>query len=218
MGREISDNQLQIMSNFDVKLSILEAMERLLPEIPMRKLTVMKICEEAGISHASFYRYFKDKFAVAQWHVRYTQIQGVDKIGRTLNWHDGYTITEQLMLEHPRFYEGASQSDDYNGIDAFSSRIRRKVLRDTVTEFKKTELTDSLKFQIDAAVDMEIHAFPRWQDGEYDIPLETMVNWIVKALPRGIFELLDTPTMPQSADLPANRAHPDGIWRPHSKR
>ncbi len=64
---EVLNNSL--ISNYQTKLLIMDAADKLVEETPFDKLSVTQICEEAGISRATFYRCFKDKFAIAQWHV-----------------------------------------------------------------------------------------------------------------------------------------------------
>jgi AcrR family transcriptional regulator len=47
----------------DLRGLILEATERLLQERPVHELTVLALCEAAGVSRASFYIYFESKYA-----------------------------------------------------------------------------------------------------------------------------------------------------------
>lgn len=57
---------LKLNSNYDIKMEILKAITALVDEVPFDKLTIGAICKAANISRTTFYRYFDDKFAVAQ--------------------------------------------------------------------------------------------------------------------------------------------------------
>ena len=203
-----------LISDYQTKILILDAADKLISHVPFNKLTVTQICEEAGISRATFYRCFKDKFAVAQWHVELAWSQGANEIGRTLSWQEGYYITEVAIASRNLFYEGVAKSNDYNAIDNFAPRSRRKVLTETVTDYYKKPLTERLKFQIDATVELEVHLMPKWHYGFYDVPLEEMCAWVAESVPRELFELLNTPLRPRTTRPP----HPLTPPKPHFQR
>lgn len=203
-----------LISDYQTKMLILDAADKLVSHVPFNKLTVTQICEEAGISRATFYRCFKDKFAVAQWHVELAWSQGANEIGRTLSWQEGYYITEVAIASRNLFYEGVAKSNDYNAIDNFAPRFRRKVLTETVTDCYKKPLTDRLKFQIDATVELEVHLMPKWHYGFYDVPLEEMCAWVAESVPRELFELLNTPLRPRATRPPRPLTPP----KPHFQR
>ncbi len=52
--------------NQRMRQNICEAMYRILLEVPFSKITVQSILQEAHIQRATFYRYFRDKFEVAE--------------------------------------------------------------------------------------------------------------------------------------------------------
>ena len=112
----------------------MDAADKLVEETPFDKLSVTQICEEAGISRATFYRCFKDKFAIAQWHVELAWAQGANEIGRTLSWKEGYYITEANIASRNLFYAGVAKSNDYNAIDNFAPRLRRKTITETLAQ------------------------------------------------------------------------------------
>ena len=51
----------------DVKQKIAKSLEKLLKKKNFDDITVINIVEESGISKATFYRYFKDKYAVVEY-------------------------------------------------------------------------------------------------------------------------------------------------------
>lgn len=200
-----------LISNYQTKLLILDAADKLVEETPFDKLSVTQICEEAGISRATFYRCFKDKFAIAQWHVELAWSQGANEIGRTLSWKEGYYITEANIASRNLFYAGVAKSNDYNAIDNFAPRLRRKTITETLTQMRKVPLTEHLKFQIDATVELEVHLLPKWHYGFYDVSLDEMCEWVADSIPRELFDLLNTPLHPRSSRPPRPIAEP----KPH---
>ena len=98
---------LKLNSNYDIKIEILKATTALVDEVPFDKLTIGAICKAANISRTTFYRYFDDKFAVAQWYANYAFAQGTNEIGVSLPWYEGYYITEVLMTDQVAFSKGS---------------------------------------------------------------------------------------------------------------
>ncbi len=190
---------LTIMQNFDFKMSVFVALEDLLRETSIDKISVKKICKEANVSHATFYRYFKDKFDVGQWYTDYTYSLGTNKIGRTLTWQDGYYLTESAMLEHRDFFVAMSSSKDANSIDNYAPRARRQILTETVVDVKHAKLTEKMRFDIDATIALETNLFPAWHYGKYDASLVEITSWVADAVPRDLYNLLE---LPRSMDMP----------------
>lgn len=192
-----------VMANFELKMAVMEAMTELMKRTPIDDLSVDRICSAASISRATFYRHFKDKFAVGQWHVLYCSSLGTAKIGRTLSWREGYYITEAAIAEHFDFYVNAAKSKDYNAIDSYAPRMRRETLTETVVDHRKQKLTERLKFEIDATVQLETYLMPHWHYGAYDVSLETACEWLASMVPHELFELLNTPLKPGTAQREA---------------
>lgn len=130
---------------------------------------------------------------------------------RTLSWKEGYYITEANIASRNLFYAGVAKSNDYNAIDNFAPRLRRKTITETLTQMRKVPLTEHLKFQIDATVELEVHLFPKWHYGFYDVSLDEMCEWVADSIPRELFDLLNTPLHPRSSRPPRPIAEP----KPH---
>lgn len=150
--------KLGILSNVETKLNVVNAMADLMETTPLEKLTVSQICKASGISRSSFYRCFEDKYAVVQWHIQFVHLNGVDQIGRTLSWYEGYFRTEADFVKYKRFYAGASKKSDYNTIDESIPRCRKETLIETIRDYHGKKLTTKLLFEIEALAAMEFKA------------------------------------------------------------
>ncbi|MBQ9000961.1 MAG: TetR/AcrR family transcriptional regulator [Eggerthellaceae bacterium] len=189
--------RLEIFSNADIKMSVVDAMDELMREKPIDRLSVASICENAGISRATFYRYFTDKFSVVQWLLKYVMAQGANEIGRTLTFYDGYYTSEVLILErYYDFFANSAKSNDYNSLDQFSPRLRKEVFERTITKHYKLEYTEHMRFMVNATVEMETSLFPMWHYGEIDCTIEEACQWMVECVPRELFNLLNEPINP----------------------
>ena len=121
---------LKLNSNYDIKMEILKATTALVDEVPFDKLAIGAICKAANISRTTFYRFFDDKFAVAQWYANYAFAQGTNEIGVSLPWYEGYYITEVLMTDQVAFSKGLEVARFQRHRQLFAAEAPRKALRD----------------------------------------------------------------------------------------
>ena len=198
-------SHFDLLANFDVKMTIVDALAQLMHKTSIDELSVDRICAEANISRATFYRYFKDKFDIGKWHVMYCWSLGTDKIGRTLSWREGYYITEAAIAERYDFYVNVAKSKDDKSLDNFAPRMRRDTLTETVVDYRHATLTERLKVQIDAVSRMETYLLPHWHYGAYDMPLDAICDLLASMVPKELFDLLNTPIKSQLSM--AQRAH-----------
>ena len=185
-----------LMADFDLKVRIFDALDRLTVSKSFDKISVTQICTEAGVSRATFYRHFSDKFSIPQWYLDFAWAHGVHEIGRTLSWREGYYITEADVAKHSDFFRRVARSNDYNAIDNYAPRERRKNLAETLTVYHGKVITERMKFQIDATIELECHLMPKWHYGDYDVSLEEICTWMADAVPRDLFKILNTPVRP----------------------
>lgn len=185
-----------LMADFDLKVRIFDALDRLTVSKSFDKISVTQICTEAGVSRATFYRHFSDKFSIPQWYLDFAWAHGVHEIGCTLSWREGYYITEADVAKHRDLFRRVARSNDYNAIDNYAPRERRKNLAETLTVYHGKVITERMKFQIDATIELECHLMPKWHYGDYDVSLEEICTWMADAVPRDLFKILNTPVRP----------------------
>lgn len=187
-----------LMADFGLKMRIFDALDRLTAAKSFDKISVTQICAEAGVSRATFYRHFSDKFSIPQWYLDCAYERGAHQIGRTLSWREGYYISEAEIVKRHDFFFNAARSNDYNAIDNYAPRERKRNLVETLTKYHGKVLTERMKFQIDATIELECHLLPKWHYGEYDVPLDEICAWLAEAVPRDLFRILNTPIRPAS--------------------
>ena len=195
----LGPDRLKIVSNSDIKLEITSALDHLMATTEIDRISVTQICAEAGISRATFYRYFEDKQSIVQWYLEFIDTKGVDRIGRSLSWYEGYFLTTALIHDNIQFFERAERSKDSHSLSHVAPRIRRDTLIKTITDCRHVELTEHLRFQVNAVAHLEIILFPAWHYGKYSCSLEDICKWMVECVPDELFELLNTPLTPTKA-------------------
>ncbi len=176
---------------------VFEAAEELLADRSFSDLSVTDICAAADISRQTFYRYFKDKYDILQWHFVTGVGQYLFEVGRTLNWHDATLLSIREIMDHKVIYMAAyQQSRGYQSISAFGHRAVRDNLVETLVTYKGVEISDSLDFQIRFFAEATLNVFTNWGKKGMNIPAEPFATYLCECVPHGLFKLLNKPSEP----------------------
>ena len=192
----LGPDRLKIIANSDLKLEVVRALDTLMLEERLDRISVKRICDVANVSRATFYRYFEDKFSIVQWYLEFLSTKGVDRIGRSLSWYEGYFISTALVHDNIQFFTNASKSTDRNSLIHFAPRFRRETMTRTLVDYRGVEMTEHLNYLVNAVAVLETTLFPAWHTGRIDCSLEEACKWMVECIPHELFELLNTPLEP----------------------
>lgn len=189
MVRNNNFNQRSIM-----RRDILFALERLLQHETYVEIGVNEICSEAHISKPTFYRYFQSKDNIVRWMSKEAINYGVAEIGRKYSWFEGYHRTMTVFRRHKIFYSDPQSPALTGSLLAFSSDLLKNVLIETLTEYKKVELTEKLIFQIEALNFAQGHISRQWGAEGMKISPQTIADYLTSVVPHDLFKLLNEPT------------------------
>ncbi|MGV8084512.1 MAG: TetR/AcrR family transcriptional regulator [Coriobacteriia bacterium] len=182
-------------ADYDLRMTVLSAVDRLLEETSLDKLTVTAICDAANVSRAAFYRKFQDKYAVCQWHLDFLYHVYLDEIGRSLTLHEGHLGMLKAVANHRTFYCHMAQTiDRENWFADYTLKRRSAVLTETLTRYKRIPMDDALEYYVLATAAMETSMVLEWMRRGMPQAPERMAKLIVDAVPRMLAQLLDSPS------------------------
>lgn len=185
------------------QMEIVQALEKLMHDVPYESLTVSQICREARLSRQTFYRYFPDKFAIAHWHFNHIADSTLYQTGRTLNWFEAFYETNYLFVGYRSIYKKVLRQDHgYHSLTSFAFRKRKESLIETIVDYKKVDLSPELKFQVEYLAHAETQIITRWAKHDMDIGARELAQLETDAVPRKLFTLLNVPVNPRPANMP----------------
>jgi AcrR family transcriptional regulator len=82
------------------KYDMLRAFSDLLSTTSLDKITVRKICEEAGVNRQSFYYHFSDLGDLLDFGVKYTLRQAIGENYEPTNWLAGFRLLVEAVKEN----------------------------------------------------------------------------------------------------------------------
>ena len=184
---------------FRTKMDIARAFDRLCGEQPFSKVRVEAIAKEAGISRSSFYYHFDDRNAVVQWLSLHFYASGIDQTGRTLTWFEGHMNTTNGFRQFRTLFTSAADSNEYSAGGPFFMRHRQENLAETIVEYRHLELTDRLRFQVEALPHAEKVMTDNFERGLYRYTLKEFCELMVSLVPKDLYEALENPLERTSA-------------------
>lgn len=102
------------------------ALTSLMEVKPLDKITVKEIVEKSGKTRQTFYRCFKDKYDLVNWHFERLAEKSFLQMGVSLTLREGLEKKFQFIKAEQIFFASAFQSEDYNSIVALSIILNLK--------------------------------------------------------------------------------------------
>lgn len=159
-------------------------------------LTVAEICDAANLSRTQFYRLFDSKYEIANWFLYKVVEPGKTQIGRTLTWEQGVEVTMQGCFLLKNLMRSSFLADGYQSMRETAKRTHKREFFTTIADYKKRELTDSIRFQIDFYFHAEDHMNKIWFLNEEREPAHEYAHRLAACVPGELFELLNDPVNP----------------------
>ena len=195
----IYTKQSEVFSRgYQTKTEIARAFDRLCIDTAFSRISTEAIAKEANVGRSTFYRYFSDKNEVVQWLSLLCYANGLDQIGRSLNWFEGHLNTTRGFRQFKYLLTAASKSTEYGGGVPFFIRHRQQNITETIVDFQKLELTTLLAIQIEALPYAEQLIGNNYHKGIYDISIREYCDTMISLVPRELFDALNNPVHPDS--------------------
>lgn len=192
----MGEQEFVMFADNEMRFRILHAVDR-----SLEKITVAQICENAGVSRNTFYRYFDSKYDIPTWHGRYCQLFYLNEVGRTIDWRTGYFHDFRLLSEERAFYRHALDYTVYSseGLQAMEDH-RRAVIHETLCDYRHVKVDGCLAFCIDTFVRTETEVMAEWLRNEFEPAPSVFVDYMLAIVPERLYHAMDL-----SADAHAER-------------
>ena len=169
------------------KQAIVSAFNRLIAKAEIEKITTQKIAAEAGVSKATFYRYFKDKYDVLNYNYQALLDSAVEQC-------DNYRDLFRLLYSHARdAWTDFRRAFDTTGVNSFESFVysysRSVVCAITAQNRGGAALTPEENLQVDVLCWGISYMYKKWTLGQYDLDADTAADALFALMPESLKHL-----------------------------
>lgn len=168
------------------KMKILHAVDKSLDRI-----TILEICENAGISRQTFYRHFKSKYDIPSWHTIFCRQFYLDEIGRSIDWETGYYHHLRLIAKERDFYRKSIQ---YTINEPFGQTVipenRKNIILETLTHYRKVPVDRNMRFIIETFSKLECEVLNDWMRSECDVNLAQWTEDLLSIVPSRLYKAM----------------------------
>lgn len=179
-----------------MRMRIFDAANDLLRAYSYQQLKVEDICHVAEISKPTFYRYFADKYALAEWVFTSYERPAMLIIARTHTMEDSLRITCKQMGEHRHFYRKAYATPDASMLIELNARAFIKGGEDILYRLRGLPQSERLDFQIRYTAYLLGTMMARWLAHDMPQPADVFAHHLADACPREFRELFDANAQP----------------------
>ncbi|WP_350343139.1 TetR/AcrR family transcriptional regulator C-terminal domain-containing protein [Proteinivorax tanatarense] len=175
----------------NTKNRLAKSLEKLLQKKNLDDIRVSEIVADSSLSRKTFYRHFKDKYALASWYFIQIYSKSFDRITEDLSW-------EEALLRYLDIYQGKSiilqnayKSRDINGLRNYDIAVTKKTYQKYLKSKGADINDDTMKFAIEIACRGGTDMISQWLVNGMKIDKEQLVQLIKQTLPNDILRYID---------------------------
>lgn len=165
------------------KTHIVQAFNRLISKMDFEHITAIKIADEANISKATFYRYFKDKYEV----MNYNYKSLLDQLLQLESCKDYRTLFYHLFYVAEKEWSYLRHAFSTVGVNSFSNFIfeysRMTVLTITKMNRNGSGFTSTEELQIDVFCNGICYMYTKWTFGKYRCSASESADALFELMP-----------------------------------
>lgn len=168
---------------------IVNSFKHLITKKHFEDITIQMIADEAGVSRATFYRYFRDKYDVMNYNYQSILDKYIEG-DNTQTFHDLFYAMTTVGTEALRPMIRLFESSGVNSFQNFIFNYSFKTLESIVLKSGNVQkLTDKQIFQYRFFCRGVAHIYEEWLRGEYDMDAGEVTDYLCELLPSELREL-----------------------------
>lgn len=138
-----------MITSTDTRMHIAKCLNALLKKKPMDKLSVVEVCQSAGISRTTFYKYFQDIYSVPEWLWEYAFSDILGRIGSEYGWSEGIRHLYETMLKLKECVNYTESDRMYNSFLVKANARSLAMLTRSIEKKRGYPLTDQESLELD---------------------------------------------------------------------
>lgn len=178
------------MTGEHAKRKFAQAMKELMKTSPLNKITVTDIVAQSGMTRQTFYRNFRDKYDLVNWHFEELAQKSFKQMGVSYTLKEGLTKKFYFILNEKQFFSQAFQSRDYNSLLAYDYESIFQFYSQIISRKTGGHLPEDIRFLLELYCRGSIDMTVKWATTGMKLPPEQIAGLLVEALPERLKDYL----------------------------
>lgn len=184
---------------FETRMRIVRATSKLMQDGSLNKISTAAICDAAEVSRTTFYRYFKDKYEIPQWHFQLIASTYLYEAGRSLSFYDANRLNTLEIQREREFYLPVFKTTGYQSLKEQQRRELVAVYSETLEKHKGVHVDEELSFQLRAYVVASTEAILEWGLRGMVMPADRLAHLLEGIVPARLHSYLKEASEPKNA-------------------
>lgn len=168
-----------------------QAIKEEMEQTSLDKITVTRIVERAGVTRQTFYRNFKDKYDLVNWHFEQLAQRSFKQMGVSLTLREGLIRKFQFLKGEKTFFTQAFRSNDCNSVVAYDYQCILEFYGEILKKkLRCRELPGDVEFLLQMYCAGSIRMTVEWVTGGMARPIPELVDLLIEAMPERLYALL----------------------------
>lgn len=169
------------------KQAIVSAFNRLIARAEIEKITTEKIAAEAGVSKATFYRYFKDKYDVLNYNYQSLLDEALQHCD---NYRDLFFRLYSFARSEWTEFRRAFYTTGVNSLENFVYMYSKSVVEQITAQNRGgAAFTPEEALQVDVLCYGISYMYKRWTLGQYPLDPDTAADALFSLMPESLKHL-----------------------------
>ena len=168
-----------------------DAVKAEMERAPLDKITVSQIVERAGVTRQTFYRNFRDKYDLVNWHFEELAQKSFKQMGVSLTLREALIKKFQFLKGERTFFTQAFRSRDHNSVVAYDYQCILEFYTGILKRKLGVEqLPQEIAFLLEMYCSASIEKTVEWVTTGMERPIPELVDLLIEAMPQRLQELL----------------------------
>ena len=168
-----------------------QAIKEEMEQTSLDRITVARIVERAGVTRQTFYRNFKDKYDLVNWHFEQLAQKSFKQMGVSLTLREGLIKKFEFLKGERTFFTQAFRSHDCNSVvaydyqcvlDFYPAILKRKL--------RVERLPGDIAFLLEMYCGGSIQMTVEWVTTGMERPIPELADLLIEAMPQRLQGLL----------------------------
>ncbi|MCH5300894.1 MAG: TetR/AcrR family transcriptional regulator [Ruminococcus sp.] len=165
------------------KLLLGNTIEDLLNKTAIDKITLKRILDECGVSKQTFYRYFRDKYDLANWRFSEIYFNASSAVTPQMTFTESSICIYSGFKGKLTYLKNMYSSDDYNNLNRFMNLKLKSYFYEILKQNGFNIKNEEMIFLVDTWIYVISENTKRWVMDDCKISKETVIKTFEIAMP-----------------------------------